>query len=163
MYIDILTLFPEMFAPLDASMIQRARERDLVRIQVTNIRDFAVDKHQITDDRLYGGGAGMVMKPEPLAAAVRAVRKTDHPRILVTAPSGRPFTQRVAEELAQAEQVIIVCGHYEGIDQRFIDAVATDVISLGDFVLTGGEIPALAITDSVCRLIPGVLGDRRAA
>lgn len=163
MYIDILTLFPEMFAPLDASMIQRARERDLVRIQVTNIRDFAVDKHQITDDRLYGGGAGMVMKPEPLAAAVRAVRKTDHPRILVTAPSGRPFTQRVAEELAQAEQVIIVCGHYEGIDQRFIDAVATDVISLGDFVLTGGEIPALAITDSVCRLIPGVLGDERAA
>ena len=111
MYIDILTLFPEMFAPLDASMIQRARERDLVRIQVTNIRDFAVDKHQITDDRLYGGGAGMVMKPEPLAAAVRAVRKTDHPRILVTAPSGRPFTQRVAEELARAEQVIIVCGH----------------------------------------------------
>ena len=163
MYIDILTLFPEMFAPLDASMIQRARERDLVRIQVTNIRDFAVDKHQITDDRLYGGGAGMVMKPEPLAAAVRAVRKTDHPRILVTAPSGRPFTQRVAEELARAEQVIIVCGHYEGIDQRFIDAVATDVISLGDFVLTGGEIPALAITDSVCRLIPGVLGDERAA
>lgn len=163
MYIDILTLFPEMFAPLDASMIQRARERDLVRIQVTNIRDFAVDKHQITDDRLYGGGAGMVMKPEPLAAAVRAVRKTDHPRILVTAPSGRPFTQRVAEELTRAEQVIIVCGHYEGIDQRFIDAVATDVISLGDFVLTGGEIPALAITDSVCRLIPGVLGDERAA
>ena len=105
----------------------------------------------------------MVMKPEPLAAAVRAVRKTDHPRILVTAPSGRPFTQRVAEELARAEQVIIVCGHYEGIDQRFIDAVATDVISLGDFVLTGGEIPALAITDSVCRLIPGVLGDERAA
>lgn len=163
MRIDILTLFPEMFAPVNASILKRAQERNLVRIQVTNIRDFALDKHQITDDRLYGGGAGMVMKPEPLAAAVEAVRVANHPRVLVTAPSGRPFTQRLAEDLAQAEQLILICGHYEGIDQRFIDTFATDVISLGDFILTGGEIPALAITDSVCRLIPGVLGDERAA
>jgi len=163
MRIDILTLFPEMFAPLEASMIKRARERELVEIHVTNIRDYATDKHQITDDRLYGGGAGMVMKPEPLAAAVRDAKTAERPRVIITAPSGKPFTQRVAEELAKEEQLIIICGHYEGIDQRFIDAMATDAYSLGDFVLTGGEIPALAITDSVCRLIPGVLGDERAA
>ena len=163
MRIDILTLFPEMFAPLDASMIKRARERELVQINVTNIRDYTTDKHQITDERLYGGGAGMVMKPEPLAAAVAAAQATAHPRIIITAPSGRPFTQEVAREFSQEEQLIIICGHYEGIDQRFIDAMATDVISMGDFVLTGGEIPALAITDSVCRLLPGVLGDERAA
>lgn len=163
MRIDILTLFPEMFAPLDASMIKRARERELVEIHVSNIRDYTTDKHQITDERLYGGGAGMVMKPEPLAAAVLAAKAADHPRVIITAPSGRPFTQAVAREFAKEEQLIIVCGHYEGIDQRFIDAMSTDVISMGDFVLTGGEIPALAITDSVCRLIPGVLGDERAA
>lgn len=163
MRIDILTLFPEMFAPLDASMIRRARDNGLVEINVANIRAYATDKHQTTDDRLYGGGAGMVLKPEPLFAAVEAARRAARPRVIVTAPGGRPYDQRLAEELAAEEQLIIICGHYEGVDQRVIDALATDVVSLGDFVLTGGEIAALAVTDSVCRLLPGVLGDARAA
>ena len=163
MRIDILTLFPEMFAPLDHSMISRGRRAGLLDIRVTNIRDFAEDKHQTTDERLYGGGAGMVLKPDVLAAATRAVTACECPRVVVTSPAGRPFDQALGRELAQCEQLIIVCGHYEGIDQRYIDAFATDVVSLGDFVLTGGEIPALAIADCVCRLIPGVLGDERAA
>ena len=163
MKIDILTLFPEMFAPLDHSMIKRGREAGLLEITVTNIRDFATDKHQTTDERLYGGGSGMVLKPDVLAAATRAVATDKRPRVLVTSPAGRPFDQALARELAKEEQLIIVCGHYEGIDQRYIDAFATDVVSIGDFVLTGGEIPALAIVDCVSRLIPGVLGDQRAA
>ncbi|MBR5429005.1 MAG: tRNA (guanosine(37)-N1)-methyltransferase TrmD [Firmicutes bacterium] len=163
MRIDILTLFPEMFAPLEHSMIRRGREAGLLDIRVTNIRDYARDKHQTTDERLYGGGAGMVLKPDVLAAATRAVTAAARPRVLVTSPAGRPFDQALGRELAACEQLIIVCGHYEGIDQRFIDAMATDVVSLGDFVLTGGEIPALAIADCVSRLIPGVLGDERAA
>ncbi|MBO7667009.1 MAG: tRNA (guanosine(37)-N1)-methyltransferase TrmD, partial [Firmicutes bacterium] len=163
MKIDILTLFPEMFAPLDHSMIRRGREAGLLEITVTNIRDYATDKHQTTDERLYGGGSGMVLKPDVLAAATRAVTAAERPRILVTSPAGRPFDQALARELAAEEQLIIVCGHYEGIDQRYIDAFATDIVSVGDFVLTGGEIPALAIADCVSRLIPGVLGDERAA
>lgn len=163
MRIDVLTLFPEMFAPLDHSMIDRGRRAGLLDIRVTNIRDYAADKHQITDERLYGGGAGMVLKPDVLCAATRGVTACSRPRVLVTAPAGRPFDQALGRELAQEEQVIIVCGHYEGIDQRFIDLMATDVVSLGDFVLTGGEIPALAIVDCISRLVPGVLGDPRAA
>ena len=163
MRIDILTLFPEMFAPLDSSMIGRARQKELVEINVHYLRDWALDKHQITDERLYGGGAGMVLKAEPLALATDAVRACSRPRVIVTSPAGRPFTQTLAQELAAEEQLILICGHYEGIDQRFIDAYATDVISLGDFVLTGGEIAALTITDAVTRLLPGVLGDERAA
>ncbi len=163
MKIDILTLFPEMFAPLDHSMIRRGREAGLLEITVTNIRDYATDKHQTTDERLYGGGSGMVLKPDVLAAATRAVAQSARPRVIVTSPAGRPFDQALARELAKEDQLIIVCGHYEGIDQRYIDAFATDVVSVGDFVLTGGEIPALAITDCVSRLIPGVLGDQRAA
>ena len=167
MRIDILTLFPEMFAPLEHSMLKRAQEAGLLTINIINIRDYALDKHATTDDRLYGGGAGMVLKPEPLTLAVEAACATAghsaKPRVVVTAPSGRPYTQSIAQELAQEAHLIIICGHYEGIDQRVIDSLATDVLSVGDFVLTGGEIPALAITDSVSRLIPGVLGDARAA
>ncbi len=163
MKINILTLFPDMFAPLDHSMIKRARQAGIVDITVTNIRDYATDKHSTTDERLYGGGAGMVLKPDVLAAAVKDAVSAPKPRIIVTSPSGRPYTQRTAEELAREEQLIIVCGHYEGIDQRFIDHYATDVISLGDFVLTGGETAALAIADSVTRLLPGALGHEQAA
>jgi tRNA (guanine37-N1)-methyltransferase len=163
MEITILTLFPEMFAPLTHSMIQRARTAGVVKINVVNIRDYASDKHQTTDERLYGGGSGMVLKPEPLAAALAACRKAEKPRVIVTSPAGRPFNQKLAAELAREEQLIIICGHYEGIDQRFIDRYASDLISLGDFVMTGGEIAALAITDSVTRLLPGALGDERAA
>ncbi|MBQ2698403.1 MAG: tRNA (guanosine(37)-N1)-methyltransferase TrmD [Firmicutes bacterium] len=163
MRIDILTLFPAMFTPLDESIIKRARAKGVVDIRVTNIRDYTTDKHQTTDDRLYGGGAGMVMKPEPLFAAVEDVTVAAHPRVLITSPQGRPYDQALARELAQEEQVIIICGHYEGIDERVIETLATDVVSMGDFVLTGGEVPALAITDSITRLLPGALGDDRAA
>ncbi|MBQ3112043.1 MAG: tRNA (guanosine(37)-N1)-methyltransferase TrmD, partial [Firmicutes bacterium] len=115
MRIDILTLFPAMFTPLDESIIKRARAKGVVDIRVTNIRDYTTDKHQTTDDRLYGGGAGMVMKPEPLFAAVEDVTVAAHPRVLITSPQGRPYDQALARELAQEEQVIIICGHYEGI------------------------------------------------
>ena len=157
--IDILTLFPEMFAPLSASIIKRAAAQGVVDIAVTNIRDFTQDKHHTTDDRLYGGGAGMVMKPEPLCAAIRAVVLAAKPRILITSPAGRVYDQAYAEELAQAEQIIIVCGHYEGIDERVIESFDCEPVSLGDFVLTGGETAAIAIADSVTRLLPGALGD----
>ena len=158
MKINILTLFPEMFAPLQTSIIKRAQDKGALELQITNIRDYAVDKHQMADDRLYGGGAGMVLKPEPLFAAIRAAKQVAKPRIVVTSPQGRPYNQALAEELAAEQQLIVVCGHYEGIDERVITELATDIISVGDFVLTGGEIAALAIADSVVRLLPGVLG-----
>lgn len=158
MRIDILTLFPDMFAPLQQSMLKKAVEKGLLQLNISNIRDFTTDKHHITDERLYGGGAGMVMKPEPIFAAAEAVQSCSRPRIIVTSPQGRPFEQKLAQELAQEEQLIIICGHYEGIDERVIEHLATDVISVGDFVLTGGEIPAMAIADCVARLVPGVLG-----
>ena len=159
MRIDILTLFPAMFAPLNESIVKRAAEKGVVSIGVTNIRDFAADKHHLTDDRLYGGGAGMVMKPEPIYRAVRAVKSAVRPRVIFTSPQGRPFDQKLAGELAKEEQLIIVCGHYEGVDERVIELLATDVVSLGDFVLTGGELPAMCIADAVARLLPGALGD----
>ncbi len=163
LYIDILTLFPEMFAPLQTSILQRAQNKGIVDIRLTNIRDYALDKHHLTDDRLYGGGAGMVMKPEPLLAAAAAVRRVEKPRILVTSPAGRVYDQSFAEELSKESQLIVICGHYEGIDQRVIDALDCQLVSLGDFVLTGGETAAIAIADSVSRLLPGALGDDRSA
>jgi tRNA (guanine37-N1)-methyltransferase len=163
MRIDILTLFPAMFAPLDESMVGRARAAGLLTLGVHNIRDYATDKHHITDDRPYGGGAGMVMKPAPIFAAARAVSEDALPRIIITSPRGRPYTQALARELAQERQLIIICGHYEGIDERVCEGLATDAVSLGDFVLTGGEIAACAIADSVARLLPGVLGHEDSA
>ncbi|MCR4962509.1 MAG: tRNA (guanosine(37)-N1)-methyltransferase TrmD [Firmicutes bacterium] len=163
LYIDILTLFPEMFAPLQASIVQRAQNKGIVDIRLTNIRDYATDKHHLTDDRLYGGGAGMVMKPEPLLAAAQAVRRVEKPRILVMSPAGRVYDQSLARELAQERQLILICGHYEGIDQRVIESLDCQLISLGDFVLTGGETAAIAVADSVTRLLPGALGDDRSA
>jgi tRNA (guanine37-N1)-methyltransferase len=163
MSIDILTLFPAMFTPLEESMVGRARKAGLLALNVHNIRDYCVDKHRITDDRPYGGGAGMVMKPEPIFAAARAVKSCENPRVIVTSPQGRPYTQALARELALEQQLIIICGHYEGIDERVLEGLATDVLSLGDFVLTGGEIAALAIADSVARLLPGVLGHEESA
>ena len=163
MRIDILTLFPAMFAPLTESMVERACAAGLLSLHVHNIRDYTVDKHHMTDDRPYGGGAGMVMKPEPIFAATRAVSVAAQPRIIVTSPQGRPYDQALAQELAQEQQLILICGHYEGIDERVIAGLATDVVSLGDFVLTGGEIAALVIADSVARLQPGVLGHQESA
>jgi len=159
--IDILTLFPAMFAPMSESIMKRACDKGFVDMHITNIRDYAEDKHSTTDDRLYGGGAGMVMKPEPLFAAIEdcklAADKTV--RVVMTSPAGELFSQKKAQELSQADQVIFVCGHYEGVDQRVEDTYATDVLSIGDYVLTGGELPAMIMADSVVRLIPGVLGD----
>ncbi len=164
MRIDILTLFPAMFGPLQESMMKRAQNKGLAEIQITNIRDYTTDKHQITDDRLYGGGAGMVMKPEPIFAAVEdCMQKKGKTRVIITSPRGELFTQQKARELREAEQLIFICGHYEGIDQRVEEELATDILSIGDFVLTGGEIPTMAMVESIVRLIPGVLGDEASA
>jgi tRNA (guanine37-N1)-methyltransferase len=156
MIFEILTLFPQMFTgPLTESMLKRAQDAGLLSIHLTDIRDFTTDKHHVADDTPYGGGGGMVMKAEPLLAALDAVQGHG-PSILMT-PQGRPFTQQVAQELSQHERLIIVCGHYEGVDDRarsFID----DEISIGDYVLTGGELPAMILVDAIARLIPGVLG-----
>ena len=163
MRIDLLTLFPEFFlSPLDQSMLRRAQMLGKVEYRVLNLRDFATDRHQVTDDRPFGGGPGMVMKPEPLVAAIRGVRQEDpDTRVILLAPAGRLFDQDMAVELAQAYSLLLICGHYEGVDERvrhFID----DEISIGDYVLTGGEIPALVVVDAVTRLIPGVLGNEAA-
>lgn len=158
MRIDILTLFPEMFAPLQQSIVGRAVKNELLQLNIKNIRDYTGPKHGLTDDKLYGGGAGMVMKPEPLFEAVADLRRSEKARVIITSPAGRLFDQQAAQELSQAEQLIFICGHYEGIDQRVEDALATDVFSIGDFVLTGGELPAMVMADSVVRLLPGALG-----
>jgi tRNA (guanine37-N1)-methyltransferase len=165
MHIDILTLFLDMFdGPLTESILKRAQERDLISIQRHNIRDYTTDKHHSVDDTPYGGGGGMVMMPGPLVEAVEAVRGDDSatPVILLT-PQGRVFNQRVAEELAEHPRLILVCGRYEGVDERVRKLAITDEISIGDFVLTGGELAAMVIVDAVSRLVPGVLGARWAA
>jgi len=165
MHIDILTLFPDMFdGPMTESILKRAQERDLISIQRHNIRDYTTDKHHSVDDTPYGGGGGMVMMPGPLVTAIEAVRGEDGdvPVILLT-PQGRVFTQRVAEELAGHPRLILVCGRYEGVDERVRKLAITDEISIGDFVLTGGELAAMVIVDAVARLVPDVLGARWAA
>ena len=160
MKFDILTLFPGMFiGPFDESIIRRAKDRQLIEIMLHNIRDYAVDRHQVTDDAPYGGGAGMVMKVGPLAACIDAV-KAQNPgsKVLMTSPQGRRLTHKVATELATGNNLIIICGRYEGIDERIRGLYVDDDISIGDFVLSGGEIAAMTIVDAVARLIPGVLG-----
>jgi len=165
MRFDVLTLFPEMVSgPLEASILGRAQQRELISVKVHDIRDYATDKHRITDDAPYGGGGGMVMKPEPIFAAVEGVlgEATEVPIILLS-PQGRPFKQSVATELAKHKRLVLICGRYEGVDERVRQHLATDQISIGDYVLTGGELAALVIIDAVARLIPGVLGDPGAA
>lgn len=165
MKIDILTLFPDMFkGPFSESMIKLALEKGLVEIDIHNIRDYAVDRHRTTDDYPYGGGAGMVMKVEPLVSCLEAVRKrrTDS-KIVLTSPRGRLFTQSVARELAGEEALTIICGRYEGVDERVSELFVDEEISIGDFVLTGGEPAAIVIVDAVARLIPGVLGSCESA
>ena len=161
MQFEVFTLLPDVFPPyLESSILQRARQRGLIDIRVHNIRDYTHDRHHTTDDTPYGGGGGMVMKPEPVFEAVESVLGTPFavPLILLT-PQGRVFTQRVAEELARHERIALLSGRYEGVDERIRQYLVTDEISIGDFVLTGGELPALLIIDAVARLIPGVLGD----
>jgi tRNA (guanine37-N1)-methyltransferase len=160
MKFDILTLFPGMFnGPFDESIIRRGKDRQLIEIMLHNIRDYATDRHQVTDDAPYGGGAGMVMKVEPLSACIEAV-KSQNPgsKVVMTSPQGRRLTHKVATELATGNNIIIICGRYEGIDERIRQLYVDDDISIGDFVLSGGEIAAMTIVDAVTRLIPGVLG-----
>ena len=157
MRFDIFTLFPEMFSgPFSESILKRAQERNLLSIALHNIRDATTDKHHVVDDYPYGGGVGMVMKPEPIFTAVEAVYQGG-PIILLT-PQGRLFTQQIARELAREARLTLICGHYEGVDERVREHLVTDELSIGDYVLTGGELPAMIIVDAVSRLLPGVLG-----
>jgi tRNA (guanine37-N1)-methyltransferase len=161
MRFEVFSLFPEVFIPyLEASILQRARQRGLLEVALHNIRDWATDRHHITDDMPYGGGGGMVMKPEPIFHAVEAVLGAPPtcPVILMT-PQGRTFTHKVAEELAGYERLALLCGRYEGVDERVRQHLVSDEISTGDYVLSGGELPALIVIDAVTRLIPGALGD----
>jgi tRNA (guanine37-N1)-methyltransferase len=162
MHFDILTLFPGLFAgAFEESIIKRAREAGLVTIALHDIRDFATGRHRVTDDAPYGGGGGMIMKPEPIFAAVEAVlaeKRGTVPIILLT-PKGRLFNQRVARELSHHSHLLLICGRYEGVDERVHHGLSTDEISIGDYVLSGGEVPAMVIVDAVTRLLPGVLGD----
>lgn len=165
MLFDVFTLFPEVFIPyLETSILQRARSRGLVDVQLHNIRDWTTDRHHICDDMPYGGGGGMVMKPEPVFMAVESVLGTPPacPLILLD-PQGRVFTQEIARELTQFSHLGLLCGHYEGIDERIRQHLVTDEISIGDYVLSGGELPALVLIDAITRLIPGALGDPQGA
>ena len=167
MLINIITLFPEMFAGVfGESIIKRAVEKKILEIRFTQLRDFAFDKHKHVDDSPFGGGAGMVLKPEPVYRAVRDVlKKSDENfsrKIIITDPGGKVFTQAKAKELAALDQIIFVCGHYEGFDARIYD-LADEMISIGDYVLTGGELPAMVIVDAVARMLPNVLGSAESA
>ncbi len=161
MQFDVFTLIPEIFpAYLESSILQRARQRGLIDVRVHNIRDFTHDKHHTTDDVPYGGGGGMVLKPEPVFEAVESIsgQGAGRPIILLT-PQGRVFNQSMALELSRHESITLICGRYEGVDERIRAHLVTDEISIGDYVLTGGELPALILVDAIARLLPGVLGD----
>lgn len=157
---DVLTLFPDMFhAVLGDSIINRAREKDLVQMDFINIRDFSQNKHKKTDDYPYSGGGGMLMTPQPIYDAYMSVASgcEKKPHTIYMSPQGSVFNQKKAIELSKMDHIVVLCGHYEGVDQRVLDMIVDEEISIGDFVLTGGEIPAMAVIDSVCRMIPGVL------
>ena len=158
MKIDFLTLFPEMFSAMNCSIIKRAVDNNIVEINYINIRDFSLDKHKKVDDYVFGGGEGMLMCPQPLFDCIDSVKKENSYVIYVT-PSGQPFTQKIAKELKEKEHLIFICGHYEGIDQRVIDARVDRELCIGDYVLTNGELPAMVIADSVIRLLPNVLSN----
>ncbi len=159
MRLDVLTLFPEMFrGPFEDSIIKRAVDRELVQIAFHNIRDFSTDKHRTVDDAPYGGGPGMVMKPDPVFAAAESLNLPEGTPVILLSPQGRLFNQRIAEDLASKERLVLICGHYEGVDERIREHLTTDEISIGDYILTGGEIPAMVLVDALVRLVPGVLG-----
>ncbi|OGC03553.1 tRNA (guanosine(37)-N1)-methyltransferase TrmD [candidate division WOR-1 bacterium RIFOXYA12_FULL_43_27] len=162
MKIDLLTLFPEMFvSPLQFSLLKKAQEKKLVEINIVNIRDFTLDKHKTADDSPFGGGSGMVMKAEPLIMALGsslpAGKAGVKGQVILMTPSGKKIDQETAKRLAREKHLTIICGHYEGVDQRFVDKYVDEELSIGDYVLTGGELPALVLIDAVCRLIPGVV------
>lgn len=161
MIIDILTIFPEMFdGPFSASIIKRAQEKGLLSINLINLRDFSRNKHRTVDDAPYGGGAGMVMAPQPFFEAIDWLkgRRNSLRRVILLCPTGQIFSQALANELAQEENLVLICGHYEGVDERVREHLVTDEVSIGDYILTGGELPAAIMVDVVSRLIPGVLG-----
>lgn len=159
MKIDVLTLFPAMFAgPLDESIVKRAREAGLLDLKIHNLRDWTHDRHKTVDDRPFGGGPGMLLKVEPLFEAVESLQR-EKTKVILLSPSGRKFTQAIARELAQSEDLLLVCGSYEGFDERVREALADDELSIGDYVLTNGALPAMVLIDAVARLLPGVLGD----
>ncbi len=157
MKIDILTLFPEMFTPLKTSIIGRAVDSGKLEINVVDIRDYTLDKHRKCDDAPFGGGAGMVMMAQPIASAIDAVDPEHQARRIYLSPKGRVFNQKVVLEYAERERLLFLCGHYEGVDQRVIDLYIDEELSIGDFVLTGGEIPAMAVVDAVSRYVDGVI------
>ena len=159
---EILSIFPEMFAsPLDFSLLKKAQEKGVLKISLHNIRDWADDKHKMTDDAPYGGGCGMVMKLEPVEKALAAIRRRDKEKstVVLMTPQGEVLNQKIAEELSQKKKIIIICGRYEGVDERIREHLVDREISIGDYILTGGELAALVLIDAVCRLIPDVLGN----
>jgi len=159
MKIDVLTLFPAMFAgPLDESIIMRARKSGLLDLKIHQLRDWTHDRHKTVDDRPFGGGPGMLLKPEPIFEAVESLKR-EGTKVILLSPSGRKFTQEIARELAQEKDLLLVTGHYEGFDERIREALADDELSIGDYVLTNGALPAMVVIDAVARLLPGVLGD----
>jgi tRNA (guanine37-N1)-methyltransferase len=159
MKIDVLTLFPAMFAgPLDESIVKRAREAKLLDLKIHNLRDWTHDRHKIVDDRPFGGGPGMLLKVEPLFEAIESLQR-EKTKVILLSPSGRKFDQSIARELAQSEDLLLVCGSYEGFDERVREALTDDELSIGDYVLTNGALPAMVVIDAVARLLPGVLGD----
>jgi len=162
MRIDYLTLFPGMFeGVLNQSILKRAQEKDLLQVNTVDFRHYAENKHNQVDDYPFGGGQGMVLKPEPIFNAMDSIERTEDTRVILMCPQGRPFTQVIANELSQAEHLVFICGHYEGYDERIREYLVTDEISMGDYVLTGGELPAMVMTDAVVRLLPGVLGNQQ--
>jgi len=166
MRMDVLTLFPAMFdAVFTASILGKAKEKGIVALQAVNFRDYANNKHHTVDDAPFGGGGGMVLKAEPIFAAVEAliIAEAPKPRVILLCPQGEPYTQRKAEELSRESHLIFICGHYEGFDERIREHLVTDEISIGDYVLTGGELAAMVVIDSVARLLPGVLGNELSA
>lgn len=169
MQVDILTLFPEMFSGvLNASILKRAQEKGALKVNLINIRHYSTDKHKSVDDYPYGGGPGMILRVEPVVAAVEAVLSqgegysndlSSGTRVILLSPQGRPFIQKKAWELAKYSRLVLICGHYEGIDERVRDLLRPEEISIGDYILTGGELPAMVVVDAVTRLLPGVLGE----
>ena len=163
MKIDVLTLFPEMFAgPLDESIVKRARTAGLLDLSIHNLRDYTHDRHRTVDDKPFGGGPGMLLKPEPIFEAVEHVARAET-RVILLSPSGGKFNQSLARELALEKHLLLICGSYEGFDERVREALADDELSIGDYVLTNGALPAMVIIDAVTRLLPGVLGDEESA
>jgi tRNA (guanine37-N1)-methyltransferase len=164
MRIDIITIFPGMFEPvLNESIVKRAQEKGKVRIHIHNLRDYSEDKHKKVDDRPFGGGSGMVMRPEPIFAAVKHIKlksKGSKAKVILLCPQGEKLSQGLADKLAKHKHLILICGHYEGIDERVRAHLADEEVSIGDYVLTGGELPAMVLVDCIVRLLPGVLGDK---